>query len=65
MLAENIRTHVKEEESEMLPRARKMEMDFEQLGRQMKMRKEQLMSQGVPTTKEERMVSSSAMAPPA
>jgi hypothetical protein len=35
--------HVKEEEEEMFPSARKAEVDMEALGEQMKARKEELM----------------------
>jgi iron-sulfur cluster repair protein YtfE (RIC family) len=48
VLAENVRHHVKEEEREMLPKARKADVDMQALGRRMLERKEQLLRSGVP-----------------
>jgi hemerythrin-like domain-containing protein len=48
VLAESVRHHIKEEESEMLPKARKAEVDMDALGRQMLARKEELMQNGIP-----------------
>jgi len=48
VLAENVRHHIKEEEGEMLPKAKALDIDFQKLGRQMLRRKEQLLSKGVP-----------------
>jgi hemerythrin-like domain-containing protein len=59
VLAESIRHHVKEEEREMLPKARKAEIDFEALGRKMKARKQQVLTQGFPPAAEEKMVKAS------
>jgi hypothetical protein len=54
VLAENIRHHIKEEEGEMLPKARKLSVDFDALGEQLMARKEELRRAGVPVTAEER-----------
>ena len=56
VLAENIRHHIKEEEGEMFPQARKTAVDFAALGKQLLMRKQQLMKNGVPTCAEEKMI---------
>ncbi len=56
VLCENIRHHIKEEESEMLPKARKTNIDFDVLGEQMTQRKEQLLSEGVPPGPEADMI---------
>lgn len=58
VLAEGIRHHVKEEESEMLPKARKMDVDFTELGRRMLARKRSALQGGFPPTTEEQMVAS-------
>lgn len=47
VLAENVRHHIKEEEGEMLPKAKALDIDFQKLGHQMLRRKEQLLSKGV------------------
>jgi hypothetical protein len=56
VLAENIRHHIKEEEGEMLPEAKKTDIDMEALGQEMMARKETLLREGVPATSEEQMV---------
>jgi len=56
VLAENVRHHIKEEEGEMLPKAKALQLDFEKLGQQMLRRKKQLLSKGVPRVGEEAMV---------
>jgi hemerythrin-like domain-containing protein len=56
VLAENIRHHIKEEETEMLTKARKTKIDFKALGGQMSELKEQLKSSGVPKGQEELMI---------
>ncbi len=57
VLAESVRHHIKEEEGDMLPEARKTDVDFKALGEQMKQRKEELMNGEIPASKEEELVS--------
>jgi hypothetical protein len=59
VLAENARHHIKEEEEDMLPKAQKMEIDFDALGEKMLGRKKELLSEGVPETDEADMVATS------
>lgn len=59
VLAENIRHHIKEEENEMLPKARGVKVDFEALAEKMNRRKEKLLAEGVPPVGETRMVKAS------
>jgi hypothetical protein len=56
VLAESVRHHIKEEESEMLPKAKSLEMDFEALGEQMLARKAALKKKGIPSDAEHAMV---------
>jgi hemerythrin-like domain-containing protein len=56
VLAENVRHHIKEEENEMLPKAKGVKVDFEALAEKMTRRKEKLLADGVPPGGEERMV---------
>jgi hemerythrin superfamily protein len=44
VLAENVRHHIKEEESEMLPKAQGADIDLVKLGQRIERRKEQLLS---------------------
>jgi hemerythrin-like domain-containing protein len=59
VLAENVRHHIKEEENEMLPKAKSVKLDFAALAEKMKSRKEHLLANGVPAVGEERMVKAS------
>src|SRR3954469_20483217 len=56
VLAENVRHHIKEEEDEMLPKAKGVKIDFEALAEKMKVRKEKLLADGVPPGGEELVV---------
>lgn len=59
VLAENVRHHIKEEENEMLPKAKGVKLDFDSLAEKMRRRKERLWKDGVPAVGEERMVKAS------
>ncbi len=59
VLAENVRHHIKEEEDEMLPKAKGVKVDFEGLAEKMTRRKERLLADGVPRVGEEVMVKAS------
>jgi hypothetical protein len=61
VLAENIRHHIKEEEGDMLPEARKTDIDMKALGLQMKELKEKLKAEGVPPDAEAKMVGDSGL----
>jgi len=56
VLSENVRHHIKEEEGEIFPKARKTSIDFDALGAQMHARKEELMMNGVEPDAEAQMV---------
>jgi hypothetical protein len=56
VLSENVRHHIKEEEDEMLPKAKGVKIDFEALAEKMKARKEKLLADGVASVGEEVMV---------
>jgi hypothetical protein len=59
VLSENIRHHIKEEESDMLSKARALDIDYKALGQQMLKRKKELLSNGFPPVAEEKMVAAS------
>jgi hemerythrin superfamily protein len=59
VLAENVRHHIKEEENEMLPKAKSVKVDFAALAEKMQQRKEHLLANGVPAVGEEKMVKNS------
>jgi hemerythrin superfamily protein len=57
VLAEDVRRHIREEESAIFPKARKTAIDFNALGEQMHARKQELMMNGVEPDAEAQMVS--------
>jgi hemerythrin superfamily protein len=59
VLAENVRHHIKEEESEMLPKARALKLDMVKLGKKLLARKQLLHKRGVPEVAEAVMVAAS------
>jgi hypothetical protein len=56
VLAESMRHHIKEEEGEMLPNTKGLDLDFEALGQQMLARKAELKRDGIPPDAEHAMV---------
>jgi hemerythrin HHE cation binding domain-containing protein len=58
VLAESVRHHIKEEEGEMLPKAKGLEIDFEGLGERILARKRELHKNGIPPDAEHAMVAS-------
>ena len=56
VLAESVRHHIKEEENEMLPKAKEQNIDFEELGQRMLDRKKELKKNGIPKDAEHAMV---------
>ncbi len=61
VLSENVRHHIKEEEGELFPQAKKTSIDFDALGARMRERKEELMRDGVPPGAEDRMVATAGL----
>jgi len=59
VLSESVRHHIKEEESDMLPKARELDIDFLALGERMLERKAELKREGVPKDAEHTMVAQS------
>jgi hypothetical protein len=59
VLAENVRHHIREEENEMLPKAKAVKLDFDALAEKMKRRKAKLLNDGVPEVGEDKMVKAS------
>lgn len=59
VLSENVRHHIKEEENDMLPKARTLHLDMDALGKQILARKAQLKKTGVAIFAEEKMVAAS------
>jgi hypothetical protein len=56
VLAESVRHHIKEEENEMLPKAKELDIDFEAIGQRMLARKKELKEDGIPKDAEHSMV---------
>jgi len=56
VLAESVQHHIKEEEDQMLPKAKELDIDFEALGQRMLDRRKQLQATGIPTDSEHAMV---------
>ena len=56
VLAESVRHHIKEEENEMMPKAKDLDIDFEALGQKMLDRKTELRENGVTKDLEHAMV---------
>jgi hemerythrin-like domain-containing protein len=56
VLAESVRHHIKEEENEMLPKAKDLKLDFAALGNRMLQRKNELKEKGIPQDAEHAMV---------
>lgn len=56
VLAENVRHHIKEEEDQMLPKAKELDIDFEMLGQRMLDRKKEMKAKGIPSDLEHAMV---------
>ncbi len=56
VLAENVLHHIREEEGEMFPKARELDIDYDTLGARMIARKEELKETGVPTFAEQDLI---------
>jgi hemerythrin superfamily protein len=59
VLSESVRHHIKDEEGEVLPKAKSADLDFVALGQKMMARKEQLLAKGIPADAEHAMVAKS------
>jgi len=55
VLPESVRHHIKEEETEMLPKAKELDIDFEVLGQKMLASKNDLKQNGIPRDAEHSM----------
>lgn len=56
VLSESVRHHIKDEENEVLPKAKSLKIDFEALGRRILERKASLEADGIPSDAEHAMV---------
>ena len=56
VLAESVRHHIKEEENEVMPKAKELDIDFEALGQKILDRKKELKNEGIPKDAEHAMV---------
>ena len=56
VLAESVRHHIKEEENEVMPKAKELDIDFEALGQKILDRKKELKDDGIPKDAEHSMV---------
>lgn len=56
VLSESVRHHIKEEENEMMPKAKALDVDFEALGAEILKRKKELKRDGIPNDAEHGMV---------
>jgi len=56
VLAESVRHHIEEEEDQMLPKAKELDIDFEALGQRMLDRKKELLADGIPPDAEHGMI---------
>lgn len=56
VLAESVRHHIREEEDQMLPKAKELDIDFLALGKRMLERKRELLHNGIPADAEHAMV---------
>ena len=59
VLTESVEHHIEEEEEDMLPKARKLDIDFDALGEEMLALREKLLAEGFPVVGEEKMVAAS------
>lgn len=56
VLSENVRHHIKEEERDMLPKVKALDLDFKRIADMLTARKAQLKKSGIPASLEEKMV---------
>jgi hypothetical protein len=59
VLSENIRHHIREEEGEMIPQARRADIDFDMIGRRLLQMKQELKRNGIPMSDEAKLISRS------